>query len=74
MVVHEGYDYVELDKVTPGDTIKLKLVREKFVNELIDYCKLKYCKLITLTYGQFFIKSDLRNIRNSKLDQIIKII
>jgi chaperonin cofactor prefoldin len=74
MVRHTGFDNVDLKNVKRGDEVIVQVLKSEFVDQLKAKADKLHCKLITLQYGKFYMKNDLKNIRQEKLDKLIKLI
>ena len=67
-MIINGVDSINLDNLSPGDNIKLKLVSDDVINKLIIESSKIGCKLIMLNYGEFYLKE----FRSRERNKIIK--
>lgn len=67
-----GVDNIDIDSISPGDMIKLKIQRSDTVSLLLEHSKRIGCKLIYLNYGEYFFK-DYRSIERERIiDSLLK--
>jgi hypothetical protein len=67
----EGIDSVDLNKIYPGDTVKLKIAKRSIVSSLIKTAREMSCKLIFINYGVFYFSEFISAKRNETIDTIL---
>jgi hypothetical protein len=67
-----GIDKIDIDSISPGDHIKLKIQKTHIVEQLLKHANSIGCKLIYLNYGEFFFK-DFRSVeRDRMIDDLLE--
>ena len=71
-MVIKGINDVDIDKISPGDTVKIKIKSDKIVNSLYKHANNIGCKLILLNYGEFFFKDYRSSQREKIIDNLLE--
>lgn len=70
-MIIEGIDSVDLDRIYPGYTVRLKIVERNVVSSMVNTAREIGCKLILLNYGEFYFKEFISTKRNETINNIL---
>jgi len=71
-MVINGVDKIDVNIISPGDTVKLKIKGTKIVESLYKHAQKIGCKLILTNYGEFYFKEYRSKEREKIINDLLK--